>query len=63
MDKLMEGLHLKNQQLEQEVVHLNETLAANEEAHELHLRAYQDSQERQEEQLTLLETRVSIIIG
>ncbi len=55
----MDDLHLENKHFSEEVAHLRETLAAKEEAHELHLRAYQDTHERQEEQLTLLETRVS----
>lgn len=55
----MEELHVENKQLREEVAHLRETLVAKEDAHELHLRAYQDTHERQEEQLTLLEARVS----
>lgn len=54
----MEELHYKNKQLEQELANLRQTLVTKEESHDLHLRAYQDTQERQEEQLTLLETRV-----
>ncbi len=54
-----EELHCKNKQLEQELARLEEILVKKEEAHELHLRAYQDTHERQEEQLTLLEMRVS----
>lgn len=59
LDKLVEDLHFKNKQLEHEVAHLEATLVTKEEAHDLHLRAYQDTHERQEEQLTLLEARVS----
>lgn len=58
LDQLVEELHYKNKQLEEEVADLRQTLATKEEAHDLHLRAYQDTHERQEEQLTLLETRV-----
>ena len=56
----MEELHHKNEELEQEVMNLRQTLVSKEEAHDLHLRAYQDTHERQEEQLTLLETRVGM---
>ena len=55
----MEELHVERKQLNEEVALLKETLAAKDEAHQLHLRAYQDTHERQEEQLTLLEARVS----
>ena len=58
LEKLVEELHVERKQLSEEVAHLRETLAAKDEAHELHLRAYQDTHERQEEQLTLLEARV-----
>ena len=58
LEELMEDLHYQNKQLELEVAHLKETLTAKEESHSLHLRAYQDTHERQEEQLTLLEARV-----
>lgn len=60
LETLVEELHLENKQLQQELAHLKETLAAKEETHQLHLRAYQDTHERQEEQLTHLEARVSI---
>lgn len=59
LEKVIEELRFKNKQFEQEVAHLKETLMTKEEAHDLHLRAYQDTQERQEEQLTSLEARVS----
>lgn len=61
LEELVEELHFKNEQFEQEVAHLKETLVTKEEAHDLHLRAYQDTHERQEEQLTLLENRVAEI--
>lgn len=61
LEELVEELHFKNKQFEQEVAHLKETLVTKEEAHDLHLRAYQDTHERQEEQLTLLENRVAEI--
>ena len=59
LEKLVEELHLENKHLQQELAHLKEVLATKEEAHEIHLRAYQDSHQRQEEQLTLLEARAS----
>ena len=59
LEKLAEELQIENKQLSQEVAQLRETLLSKEQAHELHLRAYQDTHDRQEEQLTLLETRVS----
>lgn len=59
LEKLVEELHLENKRLQQELAHLKEVLTTKEEAHEIHLRAYQDTHERQEEQLTLLEARVS----
>ena len=58
LETLVEDLHGKNKLLEQEVSNLKETLVDKEESHALHLRAYQDTHERQEEQLTLLEKRV-----
>ena len=59
----MEDLHVERKHLSDEVTHLRETLAAKDEAHELHLRAYQDTHDRQEEQLTLLEARVSTLLS
>ena len=60
LEKLAEELHLENKHLQQELAHLKEVLATKEEAHEIHLRAYQDTHQRQDEQLTLLEVRVSL---
>ena len=57
----MEELHLENKRLQQEVMHLKDVLTTKEDAHDIHIRAYQDTQQRQEEQLTLLEERVNHI--
>ncbi len=54
----MEEKNQKEEELIQELAHWKETFDAAENSHGLHLRAYQEGQQRQEDQLTLLETRV-----
>ena len=63
LEKAVEVSEVERKQLLDEIANLKQTLESKEKAHNLHIRAYQDGHDRQEDQIAMLEARVRILVA